>query len=125
MRDQAKEQAFQAALETARRLAALDNRIAGDFPAYVFSPEEWRDSSLLWQALCLLRERLVRVPAQLVPVVHRRALKHQVPTAPFGCSANNLGPRLWGYAFGDITSGASTVLVTTLAPLHHKPGTCF
>jgi hypothetical protein len=38
MRDQAKEQAFQAALETAQRLAALDNRIAGDFPAYVFSP---------------------------------------------------------------------------------------
>src|SRR5690242_11392954 len=55
-------------------------------------PEEWRDSAGLWQAVGWLRERLVRAPAQLVPVVHRRDPRARVATATSPAARRAGGP---------------------------------
>jgi transposase len=46
-----------------------------------FVPQDWRDGVRLWQAVRLLQERLMPVPAQLVPVVHRRDPRARAATA--------------------------------------------
>jgi hypothetical protein len=79
-------------------------------PRKCFVSEDWRYGTRLWQAGCFLRERLVPVTAQLVPVVHRRD--------PRGCdaTATSLAARRVGGPCGP--TGAS---VSRPQPRHRKP----
>src|SRR5438094_2632077 len=55
-------------------------------------PEDWRDSGRLWQAVGLLKERLLRVRTQLVPVVHRRDPRDRAATATSPAARRAGGP---------------------------------
>jgi hypothetical protein len=67
--------------------AALLRHLAETNPCCV--PEDWRDSTRLWQAVALLERRL-QEEAQFVPVVHRRDPRARTAT-PAGLAGQRVG----------------------------------